>query len=173
METYAPAAVLINRKHECLYSLGPTERYLRVAPGQPTHDLLAMARHGHAHQAALGDPAGQSGERAHCRRRRPDRTTMAIDVSFSIDVQPVLSDGERAAVDLLRGRDEARAGARPPGFAGGTSRGSPSSSRNSKPRERSCRAPSATSRFPAKSRRRSTKKRCLSMRNTNRRTRSC
>ena len=35
METYAPAAVLINRKHECLYSLGPTDRYLRVAPGIP------------------------------------------------------------------------------------------------------------------------------------------
>ena len=44
METYAPAAVLINRKHECLYFLGPTDRYLRVAPGHPTHDLLAMAR---------------------------------------------------------------------------------------------------------------------------------
>ena len=72
METYAPAAVLINRKHECLYSLGPTDRYLRVAPGHPTHDLLAMARAGHAYQAPLGDPAGQSGERARCRRRRPD-----------------------------------------------------------------------------------------------------
>ena len=46
IEAYAPAAVLINRKHECLYSLGPTDRYLRVAPGQPTHDLLAMAREG-------------------------------------------------------------------------------------------------------------------------------
>ena len=44
METYAPAAVLINRNHECLYSLGPTERYLRVAPGHPTHDLLALVR---------------------------------------------------------------------------------------------------------------------------------
>ena len=44
MESYAPAAVLINRKHECLYSLGPTDRYLRVAPGHPTHDLLAMVR---------------------------------------------------------------------------------------------------------------------------------
>ena len=42
LETYAPAAVLIDRKHECLYSLGPTGRYLNVAPGHPTHDLLAM-----------------------------------------------------------------------------------------------------------------------------------
>ena len=46
LETYAPAAVLINRKHECLYSLGPTDRYLRVAAGLPTHDLLAMTRPG-------------------------------------------------------------------------------------------------------------------------------
>ncbi len=44
METYAPAAVLINRQHECLFFLGPTDRYLRVAQGQPTHDLLAMVR---------------------------------------------------------------------------------------------------------------------------------
>jgi len=46
METYAPAAVLINRRHECLYSLGPTDRYLRVPPGNPSLDLLAMARQG-------------------------------------------------------------------------------------------------------------------------------
>jgi two-component system CheB/CheR fusion protein len=45
-DAYAPAAVLINQKHECLFSLGPTDRYLRVAPGHPTQDLLAMARSG-------------------------------------------------------------------------------------------------------------------------------
>ena len=44
IENYAPAAVLISPKFECLYSLGPTDRYLRVAPGHPTQDLLAMAR---------------------------------------------------------------------------------------------------------------------------------
>lgn len=42
LETYAPAAVLIDRKHECLYSLGPTDRYLHMASGHATHDLLAM-----------------------------------------------------------------------------------------------------------------------------------
>ena len=44
METYAPAAVLINREHECLYLLGPTHRYMRVPQGHPTNDLLAMVR---------------------------------------------------------------------------------------------------------------------------------
>ena len=46
LESYSPAAVLINRKHECLYALGPIERYLRVAPGHATHDLLTMAHPG-------------------------------------------------------------------------------------------------------------------------------
>jgi len=46
MESYAPAAVLINRKRECLFSLGPIDHYLKVAPGHPIHDLLAMARDG-------------------------------------------------------------------------------------------------------------------------------
>lgn len=43
LEHHAPAAVLINRSLECLYSLGPTDKYLRVPKGHPTHDLLAMA----------------------------------------------------------------------------------------------------------------------------------
>ena len=60
MENYAPAAVLINRKLECVYSLGPTERYLRVPQGHPSYDLLAMVRphlriklRAAIHQAAL------------------------------------------------------------------------------------------------------------------------
>jgi two-component system CheB/CheR fusion protein len=46
LETYAPASVLINRKYECLYFAGPTDRYLQVAAGEPSRDLLAMAREG-------------------------------------------------------------------------------------------------------------------------------
>ena len=46
LETYAPASILINRKRECLYFSGPTDRYLRVAAGEPSRDLLAMAREG-------------------------------------------------------------------------------------------------------------------------------
>jgi two-component system CheB/CheR fusion protein len=71
MESYAPAAVLINRRHECLYSLGPTDRYLRVAPGHPTHDLLALARQGlRARLAAAIQQATE--QNARCRRRRSD-----------------------------------------------------------------------------------------------------
>ncbi len=93
IENYAPAAVLINRKHECLYFLGPTDRYLRVAPGRPAHDLLAMAREGvrtklrSAIQRAFQDNARivVAGGRTH---RDGDV------VSFSIAAEPVQGEGE-------------------------------------------------------------------------------
>jgi two-component system CheB/CheR fusion protein len=96
MDTYAPAAVLINRKHECLYSLGPTDRFLRVVPGHPSQDLFAMARQGvrtklrsAIQQATQGDvrvtiTGGRTNEASH-------------PGTFSIAVQPFRSEGE----DLL------------------------------------------------------------------------
>ena len=93
METYAPAAVLINRKHECLYYLGPTDRYLRVAPGHPTHDLLAMAREGmriKLHSAIR--QASQENARIVVAGGRTNHN--GNPGSFSVAVQPVLSEGE-------------------------------------------------------------------------------
>ena len=93
MEAYAPAAVLINRKYECLHYLGPTDRYLKVATGRPMHDLLAMAREGmrtklrsaiqraiqeNARIVVSGGQVGHDGDAG----------------SFSIAVQPILSEGE-------------------------------------------------------------------------------
>ena len=93
LEHYAPATVLINHKNECLYSLGPTDIYLKMSPGHPMHDLLGMARDGvrtkvrSAIQRAIqedrrvvvaGGVVGRNGS-AH---------------AFSVIVQPVLSDGE-------------------------------------------------------------------------------
>ena len=93
LETYAPAAVLVNRNHECLYSLGPIDRYLRVVPGSPTHDLLAMARPGlrtriraaiheatriNARAVAAGGRGGADGDAGW----------------FSIAAEPVQSEGE-------------------------------------------------------------------------------
>ncbi len=46
LETYGPAAVLINRKLECLHFQGPVDRYLKIPSGRPVHDLIAMAREG-------------------------------------------------------------------------------------------------------------------------------
>ena len=46
LDAYAPASVLINRRHEILYLFGPTDKYLDLPTGEPTLDLIAMARQG-------------------------------------------------------------------------------------------------------------------------------
>jgi len=93
MENYAPAAVLTNRKHECLYSIGPIDRYLRVAPGHPTHDLLSMTDQTIRNKlrSALQQASQQDarivvpgGRITHC----------GETFSFNIDVRPAQSDGE-------------------------------------------------------------------------------
>jgi two-component system CheB/CheR fusion protein len=96
VETYAPAAVLITRKLEWLYSLGPTQRYLQVPQGLPNYDLLAMVR-----------PLLQIKLRAAIQRAMLEKTRIVISGgrmsqegntgAFEIAVQPALIDGE----DLL------------------------------------------------------------------------
>jgi two-component system CheB/CheR fusion protein len=93
LESCAPATVLINRSYECLYSLGPTDTYLKVAPGYPMQDLVAMARDG------VRTKLRSAIHRAYQENRR-----IVVDggqiksggeqISFSISAQPVVSDGE-------------------------------------------------------------------------------
>jgi two-component system CheB/CheR fusion protein len=93
LETHAPAAVLVNRKLECLWSLGPTHRYLRVPPGASTHDLLAMAHEDmRTKLRAAIQQANQENERIVATGGRTVHEGRTL--SFSIDVQPVLNDGE-------------------------------------------------------------------------------
>jgi len=96
LERYAPAAVLTNRKLEWLYSLGPTQRYLRVPQGHPSYDLLAMVR-----------PHLRIRLRAAIQQAILERTRIVLPGgrtnyegkpgSFEIAVQPAMIDGE----DLL------------------------------------------------------------------------
>ena len=92
IENHAPAAVLINRKFECLYSLGPTDRYLRVAPGHPTQDLLAMARPNI--RTKLRSAIQQAGQnKAHIVVAGGEIVRDGDAQSFNIAVQPLLFDG--------------------------------------------------------------------------------
>jgi two-component system CheB/CheR fusion protein len=43
LASHAPSAILINRKRQCLYSIGAIERYLHMPQGYSTLDILAMA----------------------------------------------------------------------------------------------------------------------------------
>ncbi len=96
LEMFAPAAILVNRKLECLYSLGPAERYLRVAPGHPTHDLISMTPPGMRTKLRSAiQQATQVDKRVVVQGARLDRS--ADTPSFSIDVTPVKHEDE----DLL------------------------------------------------------------------------
>jgi two-component system CheB/CheR fusion protein len=96
LDKYAPAAVLIDHKHNCLYSVGPISRYLELAVGFPNHDLLAVAR-----------PNVRPNLRAALQRAALEKTRVVVAgiemvrdaaaAPFSIAVEPVDSDGE----DLL------------------------------------------------------------------------
>ena len=93
LEIHAPAAVLINQKHQCLYSLGPTDRYLRIAPGYASLDLLAMISPSLRTRLRLAiEKTGKRSPRTEVGRTRLTRNGKAI--WFKIDVSHVESEGE-------------------------------------------------------------------------------
>ncbi len=66
LSEYAPATALINRKFEILYVAGPLVNYLEFPTGEPTRDLLSMARQGMRTKI-----------RAACHRAIHDRVTVS------------------------------------------------------------------------------------------------
>lgn len=96
LDHYAPATVLINRKFECLYSLGPVQRYLRIASGYPTHDLFTVTpRSVHTKLRAALNHALQEKVRT-VATGLYHNTDDALS-PYEIVVQPITSEGE----DLL------------------------------------------------------------------------
>jgi len=111
---YAPAAVLVNRARQCLFSMGPTERYLRVAPGYASLDLLAMAAPALRGKLRLAmDRAGAQEPIVHGARTRLHGDGAAI--SFRFDVR-YLGGGDED-LWLVAFLEEADSGEAPP--AGG------------------------------------------------------
>jgi two-component system CheB/CheR fusion protein len=45
LQEFAPAAVLVNTRHQILHFSGSTSRYLEQPSGSPSHDLLVLAKH--------------------------------------------------------------------------------------------------------------------------------
>jgi two-component system CheB/CheR fusion protein len=122
LDTYAPASVLINRKYESLYNLGPTDRFLRVVSGEPSRDLLALVREGLRSKLRA---AVQRASHEHARtivsgaQMKRDGTSIAV----SIAVQPVESGGEELLlVSFLEEAGSRPRHGRPAGQAKDTSR---------------------------------------------------
>lgn len=114
LKTYAPALVLINRKMECLYFLGPTDRYLHHAEGHPTNDLLGMV-----------PPDARVKLRAAIQQAGPEHPHIAVDGALidvagkrggcTIDVHSLMHDGEELLlVGFLEGGGQGRGADRAP-----------------------------------------------------------
>lgn len=93
LETYAPASVLINARHEGLYFFGPIDDYLKIASGAASRDIMAMARDGlRTKLRAAIRQAGWKHARVALGGARMDRN--GATVSVTISVQPVQGEAE-------------------------------------------------------------------------------
>ena len=93
LANFTPAAVLVTAGHECVYMAGPAERYLRVPPGHPTHDILAMAPPGvRAKLRSAIRQASETMERVTIEGGRVEREGQSF--SFTIQVQPARSGAD-------------------------------------------------------------------------------
>src|SRR5208282_6141290 len=93
LDAYGPAAVLINRKLECLYFQGPVDRYLKVVSGRPVNDLISMAREGLRTKLRSGVQRALS-ENARAVMSGGRTSGVAGAASFSIVVIPAPRDRE-------------------------------------------------------------------------------
>ncbi|MGA3000782.1 MAG: chemotaxis protein CheB [Acetobacteraceae bacterium] len=100
LDSYAPASVLANRKHQGLYYFGPTDRYLRTPAGVASHDLLAAAREGlrPAIRAAFDKASQEPGDAIAAHLMRDSRS-----VAVTVNAQIVKHDDEELV--LLSFRD--------------------------------------------------------------------
>jgi two-component system CheB/CheR fusion protein len=93
LDAYAPASVLINARHEGVYYSGPIDRYLKVAAGDASRDLFAMARDGlRTKLRAAIRQAGREHARVAVGGAQVDRNGNSVAVNVA--VQPVPSEGE-------------------------------------------------------------------------------
>jgi two-component system, chemotaxis family, CheB/CheR fusion protein len=120
IEAYAPAAILIDHRHECLFLFGSTDRYLRAASGRPTNDILDMIR-----------PDMRTKLRSAIQRAIQEKALVVVDasrmvrdghaLSFSIEVRPFVSQSDDMllvcfidAPKAMQPASQADAGAAPP-----------------------------------------------------------
>jgi two-component system CheB/CheR fusion protein len=94
LDAYVPAAVLVNRQYQGLYFSGPTDRYLRVATGEPSRFLPALLRDGLAakfQEAVRQASRGRRTVTVHGARLKRARR----DVTVSISARPVRHENEK------------------------------------------------------------------------------
>jgi two-component system CheB/CheR fusion protein len=112
LESFAPAAVLINARLECLYSTGPTAAYMRVAPGYPSHKILDQMQPALRTRTKAAIAAALA---AGVRTVMPGGRVVRDGVAriFEIDIQPVAIEGETLLLLCFADLVAAKPGAAP------------------------------------------------------------
>ncbi len=100
LERYAPAAVMVNRRLECLYTSGPIGSFLQITAGYPTHDLLTLLAPGLRARvkAAIGEVSGTQKPASVPGGRMTQRDE---NLRFDIDIQPVPADPDKFMLFFL------------------------------------------------------------------------
>jgi len=109
LERYAPAALLVNARLECLYTSGPTDEFLRAASGPATHDLLAQlpsALRGRVRDAVTRAAASPG---LATRVEGGSITRDGLTRLFTVEVQAVPGDDDKFLVCFLTQAEAAAA----------------------------------------------------------------
>jgi len=107
LERYAPPAVLVNARLECLYTLGATDEFLRAPAGPPTHDLLAQLPPGLRARVREAVPLAAAGQEP-VRIEGGRIVRNGNPLLFAIEIQKVPGEEDRFLVGFLRQRRPAR-----------------------------------------------------------------
>jgi len=92
LDSYAPASVLIGRRHQALYYYGPTDLYLKTPSGEASLDVLASAREGLRPAIRVAIEQAAQGQERRTVAGRVKRNGESVAVSVS--ALPVTSVGE-------------------------------------------------------------------------------
>jgi two-component system CheB/CheR fusion protein len=106
---FAPASCLVNRKYEVLCIQGPLVDYLEFPPGEPSKDLLAMARQGLRTKLRAACHAAIRGQHAVTETDARVKRNSAY-VPCSITVRPLVEPKEVEGLLLVVFQDRAGAG---------------------------------------------------------------
>jgi PAS domain S-box-containing protein len=104
LERYETATALVNQAGECLFMMGPADRYFQVSPGRPVSGILAMARDGVAMELRKAlDEAGRTGKTAVVTGGQ--LRLKGASFGFTVEVEPFTEDGQRLYLVSLSAAD--------------------------------------------------------------------
>ncbi|ASY73442.1 PAS domain S-box protein [Sinorhizobium fredii] len=98
LERYAPASVLIDHKGRVVYFHGTTRDYLEQPSGEPTRDLLTMARDGLALKLRGAIREASKGDKSVTVHGRVHRSGSSLDVAMTVMPLPASPQGGKLAL---------------------------------------------------------------------------